>query len=61
MDATKEDSFFVIGSRAGMKEEEISNCLQVRHVMATDYGILKIHFQNLIIRSYNIIFNDKVI
>jgi hypothetical protein len=29
MDATKEDSFFMIGSRAGMQEEEIENCIEV--------------------------------
>ena len=37
MDATKEESFFIIASRAGMKEEEISNCLEVSHVSAVAY------------------------
>ena len=29
MDATQEQSLFVIGSRAGMKQEEIEDCVQV--------------------------------
>ena len=30
MDATQEQSLFVIGSRAGMKQEEIEDCVQVQ-------------------------------
>ena len=30
MDATQEQSLFVIGSRAGMKQEEIEDCIQVQ-------------------------------
>lgn len=31
MDATKEESLFIIASRAGMKPDEICNCLQVKY------------------------------
>ena len=30
MDATQDQSLLVIGSRAGMKEENINSCIQVR-------------------------------
>ena len=33
MDATQEQSFYIIGSRAGMTEEQISNCLQVNFIL----------------------------
>ena len=29
MDATQEQSFIVIGSRAGLKESDVTKCLQV--------------------------------
>ena len=32
MDATQEQSLLVIGSRAGMSEENINSCLQVRNI-----------------------------
>ena len=33
MDATQEQSLLVIGSRAGMKEEDINSCIQVQNML----------------------------
>ena len=43
MDATQEQSFYIIGSRAGMTEEQISNCLQVNFTLLSilDYTSFK--------------------
>ena len=33
MDATQDQSLLVIGSRAGMKEEDVNSCLQVQNII----------------------------
>ena len=48
MDATQEQSLFVIGSRAGMKQEEIEDCVQVQANSSMSSFILQNFLENKI-------------
>ena len=47
MDATQEQSLLVIGSRAGMTEENVNSCLQVRDITLVNCSVKSLRVQKI--------------